>query len=139
MPEIEAVDHIAIAVESIAAQRSFYEETLGMPCLGEEEVSEQGVRVAFFAAGGTRIELLEPTGPDTPVGKFLARQGSGLHHVAYRVRDLQARIDQLREHGVAMLDESPRDGAHGNRIAFLHPKASGRVLTELCEPGAAHE
>jgi len=134
MPEVEAIDHIAIAVEDIEAARPFYERQLGLAPEGDETVPDQGVKVAFYRVGGVRIELLEPTGDDSPVAKFLARRGPGLHHIAYRVRSLDERLDALRADGVPLVDETPRDGAHGMRIAFLHPSASGKVLTELCEP-----
>ena len=103
---------------------------------GTEVVAEQKVKVAFFAVGESRIELLEPTADDSPVAKFLEKNGPGVHHVAYEVADLEQRLAALKAEGVRLIDESPRTGAHSTRIAFMHPKASGGVLTELCEPGA---
>jgi len=103
---------------------------------GTEVVAEQKVKVAFFAVGESRIELLEPTADDSPVAKFLEKNGPGVHHVAYEVSDLEQRLNALKAEGVRLIDESPRTGAHNTRIAFMHPKASGGVLTELCEPGA---
>ena len=103
---------------------------------GTEVVAEQKVKVAFFAVGESRIELLEPTADDSPVAKFLEKNGPGVHHVAYEVADLEQRLNALKAEGVRLIDESPRTGAHNTRIAFMHPKASGGVLTELCEPGA---
>lgn len=132
-----AVNHIGIAVRSINDQRDFYETVLGARFEGMEEVGEQGVRVAFFAVGegshAVRIELLESTRPESPIAKFIDKRGEGLHHVAYTVRDLGQRLAELRAGGVALVDQSPRVGAHGTRVAFLHPKASHGVLTELCE------
>jgi methylmalonyl-CoA/ethylmalonyl-CoA epimerase len=98
-------------------------------------VAEQKVRVAFLAVGESRIELLEPTSPDSPVAKFLEKNGEGTHHVAYEVEDLEGALAELAAAGVKLIDQVPRRGAHGTRIAFLHPKATGGVLTELCEPG----
>jgi len=136
--EAKGVNHIGIAVRSLADQRAFYEGVLGARYEGEEEVAEQRVRVAFYAlgpvGGEVRLELLEPTSEDSPIAKFIEKKGEGLHHVAYTVSGIQGRLDALREGGVRLIDESPRDGAHGARIAFVHPKASCGVLTELCEP-----
>lgn len=134
-----AVNHLGIAVRSLAAARPFYEGTLGARYEGEEDVPEQRVRVAFYALGegpeGTvRLEVLEPTSPDSPIAQFIEKRGEGLHHVAYTVHDIAARIAALKAGGVRMIDESPRLGAHGARIAFVHPKSSLGVLTELCEP-----
>ena len=130
------ISHIGIAVASIEEATPFYRDVLGMEFEGTEVVAEQKVKVAFFAVGESRIELLEPTADDSPVAKFLAKNGPGVHHVAYEVADLQQRLAALKAEGVRLIDESPRTGAHHTRIAFMHPKASGGVLTELCEPGA---
>lgn len=100
---------------------------------GTEEVAEQKVRVAFLAVGESRIELLEPTAPDSPVARFLEKSGEGIHHIAYEVADLEQTLKDLRDRGVRLIDETPRRGAHNTRIAFLHPKATGGVLTELCQ------
>ena len=132
------ISHIGIAVGSIEESTPFYRDVLGMEFEGTEVVSEQKVKVAFFVIGDSRIELLEPTGPDSPVAKFLEKNGPGIHHIAYEVDDLQLRLKNLREQGVRLVDETPRTGAHQTRIAFLHPKASGGVLTELCQPAADH-
>lgn len=138
MVEAKAINHIGIAVRSIDAHRDFYEKVLGARFEGEEEVPSQKVRVAFFAVGAqgheVRLELLEPTSPESPVGTFLDQRGEGLHHVAYTVGDLASRLKSLQNGGVRLIDSVPRAGAHGMQIAFLHPKDSGRVLTELCEP-----
>jgi methylmalonyl-CoA/ethylmalonyl-CoA epimerase len=128
------ISHIGIAVKSIEEATPFYRDVLGMEFEGTEVVEEQKVKVAFFAVGESRIELLEPTSPDSPVAKFLEKNGPGIHHLAYEVADLEQRLAGLKDQGVRLVDEVPRGGAHGTRIAFLHPKASGGVLTELCEP-----
>ena len=132
----EKISHIGIAVASIEEATPFYRDVLGMEFEGTEVVAEQKVKVAFFAVGESRIELLEPTADDSPVAKFLEKNGPGVHHVAYEVSDLEQRLTALKAEGVRLIDESPRTGAHNTRIAFMHPKASGGVLTELCEPGA---
>lgn len=128
------ISHIGIAVTSIEEAAPFYRDVLGMEFEGTEVVAEQKVRVAFFVVGESRIELLEPTGPDSPVAKFLEKNGPGVHHIAYEVADLERQLLDLKASGVRLIDEAPRTGAHGTRIAFMHPKASGGVLTELCEP-----
>ncbi|MDT8422222.1 MAG: methylmalonyl-CoA epimerase [Desulfuromonadales bacterium] len=128
------ISHLGIAVESIEAAAPYYRDILGMAFEGTEVVAEQKVRVAFFVVGESRIELLEPTDENSPVARFLAKNGSGIHHVAYEVADLAAELARLKAAGVRLVDEVPRLGAHGARIAFLHPQASGGVLTELCQP-----
>ncbi len=130
---VQGIDHIGIAVESIEKARAFYEEVLGLPFGGIEDVPDQRVRVAFFLAGETRIELLEPTSPESAVGRFLQKRGPGIHHLAFRVKNLEERLASLKEEGVRLIDEKPRKGAHGTRIAFLHPKDTGGVLAEFCE------
>ena len=129
--------HIGIAVRSIEACRKYYERVLGARFEGTVEVPSQQVRVAFFVIGSpgreVRLELIEATSPDTGVAKFVERHGEGLHHLAFDVDDLEQRLADLRAAGVRLIDEHPRDGGHGMRIAFLHPKSSYGVLTELCE------
>jgi methylmalonyl-CoA/ethylmalonyl-CoA epimerase len=134
MSPVKAVNHIGIAVRSIDDQRAFYEDELGAVFEGVEVVPDQKVRVGFFRVGDVRLELLEPTDPSSTVATFLDRKGEGLHHVAYTVEDIEARIAELKRSGLRMIDESPRPGAHHMRIAFVHPKSSHGVLTELCEP-----
>jgi methylmalonyl-CoA/ethylmalonyl-CoA epimerase len=129
------INHIGIAVKSIEASAPFYRDVLGMVFEGEEVVAEQKVKVAFFAVGESRVELLEPTADDSPVAKFLEKNGEGTHHIAYEVDDLATTLERLKAAGVRLIDEVPRCGAHGTKIAFLHPKASGGVLTELCQGG----
>ena len=119
------INHIGIAVKSIDASTPFYRDVLGMTFEGTEVVTEQKVKVAFFAVGESRVELLEPTADDSPVAKFLEKNGEGTHHIAYEVDDLAATLEKLKAAGVRLIDEVPRCGAHGTRIAFLHPKASG--------------
>jgi len=138
MEAVKAINHLGIAVHSIDDQRSFYEQMLGAAFEGEETVPEQKVKVAFFKVGGVRLELLEPTEPGSPVAKFLDKRGEGVHHVAYTVADLPARIAELKQAGARMIDDEPRPGAHHMRIAFMHPKSSHGVLTELCEPSDDH-
>jgi methylmalonyl-CoA/ethylmalonyl-CoA epimerase len=127
------INHIGIAVKNLEASMPLYRDVLGMTFEGTEEVTDQRVRVAFFAVGESRIELLEPTTPDSPVARFLEKNGEGVHHVAYQVDDVAVALDGLRAAGVRLIDEQPRRGAHGTQIAFLHPKATGGVLTELCQ------
>ncbi len=134
MKAAKAINHIGIAVSSIDEQKKFYEETLGATFEGIETVADQKVKVAFFRVGDVRLELLEPTDPTSTIATFIEKRGQGLHHVAYTVDDVTARIAELKAEGVRMIDETPRPGAHHTMIAFLHPKSSNGVLTELCEP-----
>ena len=134
MINAKAINHIGIAVKSIADQRAFYETVLGAEFESIEDVPSQKVKVGFFKVGDVRLELLEPTDPSSSVAAFLEKRGEGLHHVAYTVDDIEQRLSELKSGGVKLIDETPRPGAHHTRIAFVHPKASGSVLTELCEP-----
>jgi methylmalonyl-CoA/ethylmalonyl-CoA epimerase len=129
------INHIGIAVTSLDATVPFYRDNLGMNFCGIEEVAEQKVRVAMLQIGESMIELLEPTAEDSPVAKFIKKNGQGIHHIAYEVADIEAAIEKLRSDGARMIDEKPRLGAHGTRIAFVHPKSSNGVLTELCQAG----
>lgn len=133
MGTVKSLNHIGIAVRSIDAQRPFYEDALGAEFEGYEEVPSQKVRVGFFRVDNVRLELLESTDPDGPIAKFLDKRGEGLHHLAFTVDDIQARIDHLKQSGFRMIDDKPRGGAHHMQIAFLHPKSTYGVLTELCE------
>ena len=137
MSTVKAINHIGIAVRSIDAQRPFYEGTLGAVFEGVEEVPDQKVRVGFFRVGEVRLELLEPTDPTSTVAAFIEKRGEGLHHVAYTVEGISDRIADLKRAGLRMIDDAPRRGAHHMNIAFVHPKSSCGVLTELCEPAAA--
>ncbi|MGO9467341.1 MAG: methylmalonyl-CoA epimerase [Isosphaeraceae bacterium] len=136
MKPVEAINHIGIAVRSLDEQRKFYEDTLGAVFESVEEVPSQRVRVAFYRIGDLRIELLEPTEPASTIAAFLEKRGEGLHHIAFTVEDIAARIAELKEGGLRMIDDVPRPGSHHMQIAFLHPKSSHGVLTELCEPPA---
>ena len=127
------IDHLGIAVDSIEQASRFYGDALGLPSAGSEEVASQQVRVAFFQLGEVRIELLEPTAPDSPVARFLEKKGPGLHHIAYRVGDLPATLAALESAGVRLIDRVARDGAHGMKIAFVHPASTAGVLTEFCQ------
>jgi methylmalonyl-CoA/ethylmalonyl-CoA epimerase len=127
------VDHVGVAVEKLDDALAFYEGVLGMKLAGTETVEEQKVRTAFIPLGDTEIELLESTDPEGPIGKFIAAKGAGMQHIAYRVADIDAALAELKEKGVRLIDEKPRYGAGGARIAFIHPKATGGVLVELCE------
>jgi methylmalonyl-CoA/ethylmalonyl-CoA epimerase len=129
------INHIGIAVKSLNDSLPFYRDNLGMAFLGLEEVAEQKVKVAMLQVGESKIELLEPTSEDSPVAKFIEKNGPGIHHLAYEVENIEAAIAKLLADGARMIDEKPRSGAHGTRIAFVHPKSSNGVLTELCQPG----
>jgi len=127
------IDHIGIAVNSLDEALPFYRDQLGMSFLGTEEVGEQKVKVAMLQIGEAKIELLEPTAPDSPIARFLEKNGPGIHHLAYGVDDIVRAIAKLEQDGTRMIDRIPRTGAHGTLIAFVHPKSSGSVLTELCQ------
>ena len=133
MQPVKSLNHIGIAVRSIDAQRPFYEETMGAEFEGVEDVPTQKVRVGFFRVGDVRLELLEPTDAASPITQFLEKRGEGLHHLAFQVDGIQARIDELKESGLRMIDDVPRPGSHNMQIAFIHPKTFGGVLTELCQ------
>jgi len=129
----KSLNHVGIAVRSIEAQRAFYEGALGAVFEGIEEVADQKVRVGFFRVGDVRLELLEPTDPSSTVAVFLEKRGEGLHHLAFTVEKIEDRIAELKSGGLRMVDEKPRAGAHHMQIAFVHPKSTFGVLTELCE------
>jgi methylmalonyl-CoA/ethylmalonyl-CoA epimerase len=128
------IDHLGIAVPSLEEARGFYRNILGLEVVGTEAIPDQQVRVLSFRLGQVQIELLEPTSDESPIARFLARRGPGLHHIAYRVDNLAATLTALKQAGVRLIDESPRDGAHGAKIAFAHPAGTGGVLTEFCQP-----
>lgn len=129
---IEKIDHLGIAVNSLEDSIPFYEKTLGLKCEAVEEVESQMVKTAMFNVGGVHIELLEPTGPDSPITKFIEKNGPGIHHIAYATDDVQAQLDQAVNTGVRLIHEKPFPGAGGKQVAFLHPKSTHGVLTELC-------
>ena len=130
----ELIDHLGEAVADLEEAISLFEGTFEMPLVHRETVEEQGVEAALVDVGDAHVELLRPLGPETPVGKFIERSGPGLHHVAYRVADIDAALERLSGSGVALIDSEARVGIRGSRVAFLHPRSSGRVLTELVEP-----
>jgi methylmalonyl-CoA/ethylmalonyl-CoA epimerase len=130
---IKGISHIGIAVRSLDEQIPYYRDALGMPFHGTETVEDQGVNVAFFQAGTTRIELLEPITEDSPVAKFIEKKGEGIHHIAYGVDDCKASLKAMEERGVRLIDTEPRTGAGGHKIGFLHPKSTFGVLTELTQ------
>jgi methylmalonyl-CoA/ethylmalonyl-CoA epimerase len=132
------IDHIGIAVADLDAAVGLYEGTYGMRVVHRETVTAQGVEAVLIDVGENHVELLQPLADDTPVGRFLAQRGPGLHHIAYQVHDISAALSELREQGVRMIDSAPRAGIRGSRVAFLHPSASGSVLTELVEPATVH-
>jgi len=134
-PLSSGLDHIGVAINSLTEGLALYRDLLGLELLYEEEVAADGVRVAVLELGGGHLELLEAMGPDTPVGRFIAKRGPGIHHIALRVKDCAQALAAVRAAGCPTLDEAPRRGAGGKQIAFLHPKATGGVLLELCQPG----
>ena len=127
------IEHIGIAVKNIEESIKYYEDVLGLKCYAVEEVKDQKVKTAFFKIGQTKIELLESTDPEGPIGKFIEKKGEGIHHLAFNAKDLPSALKDAEEKGVKLIDAQPRKGAEGLNIAFLHPKSTGGVLTELCE------
>ena len=132
------IDHIGVAVEDLDESIALYGERLGMQLQHRETVEGQGVEAVLLGVGESHVELLRPLGPDTAVGKFLARSGPGLHHVAYGTDDIESAIESVRGAGLVLIDEQPRTGIRGTRVAFLHPKSTGGVLTELVEAPEGH-
>lgn len=131
--DISHIEHIGIAVKNLEEAIPYYENVLGLKCYAVEEVKDQKVKTAFFKVGQTKIELLESTDPEGPIGKFIEKRGEGIHHLAYAVKNIEGAIAEMEGKGVQMIDKAPRKGAEGLHIAFLHPKSSGSVLTEICE------
>jgi len=127
------IEHIGIAVKNLDETIKYYEEVLGLECYKVEEVADQKVKTAFFMVGQTKIELLESTDPEGPIGKFIEKKGPGMHHMAFAVDGLESSLAELDEKGVKLIDKKPRKGAENLDIAFLHPKSTHGVLTELCE------
>src|SRR6187455_3302316 len=130
------IDHIGVAVEDLDASIALYETTFGMKLVHRETVTEQGVEAVLLGVGESHVELLAPLGDDTPVGKFLAKKGPGIHHTAYRCADVAQAIEQCRSRGLRLIDESPRRGIRDSLVAFVHPASTGGVLTELVQPAA---
>lgn len=132
------VDHIGVAVEDLDAAIALYAQTLGMELVHREVVEEQGVEAVLLDVGENHVELLAPLGPDTPVGKYLAKKGPGIHHVAYQTADIESALSQLKAAGVRLIDETPRIGIRNSKVAFVHPGAVGSVLTEIVQPADDH-
>lgn len=130
---IIGLEHVGIAVHSITASVPLYEQLLGLKLEKSMESKDHGIKAAFFSAGGTKIELIEPLEKDGAISKFIERRGEGIHHMAFRVDNVEKMLEQLKEQGITLIDEHPRTGLEGGKIAFLHPKSTGNVLIELCE------
>ena len=131
--EITHIEHIGIAVKNLEQSIKYYENILGFKCYAIEEVADQKVKTAFFKVGQTKIELLESTSQDGPIGKFIEKKGEGIHHIAFNVKNIENALKEAADKGVDLIDNNPRKGAEGLNIAFLHPKSTNRVLTEFCE------
>jgi methylmalonyl-CoA/ethylmalonyl-CoA epimerase len=132
------IDHIGVATDDLDGAIALYEGTLGMPVAHRETVESQGVEAVLLDVGDGHVELLRPLAPDTPIGRYLDKRGPGLHHVAYAVDDIDGVLGELREAGIEMIDSEPRAGIRESRVAFVHPRSTGGVLTELVEPPEAH-
>jgi methylmalonyl-CoA/ethylmalonyl-CoA epimerase len=132
------IDHIGVAVEDLDASLALYERDYAMTLVHRETVTQQGVEAVLLDVGENHIELLAPTGPDTPVGKFLAKKGPGMHHVAYQVDDIESALASLKASGQRLIDETPRTGIRNSRVAFLHPSTAGGLLTEIVQPAEVH-
>ncbi|HZC28304.1 MAG TPA: methylmalonyl-CoA epimerase [Gaiellaceae bacterium] len=132
------IDHVGVAVDDLDAAIALHEDTYGMALAHREVVEEQGVEAVLLDVGDSHVELLAPLQPDTAVGRFLASRGPGLHHVAYRVADIEATLDDLRDRGLRLIDETPRVGIRDSRVAFIHPQSAGGVLTEIVQPAEGH-
>ena len=132
------IDHIGVAVTDLDAAVGLYEESYGMALVHRETVTEQGVEAVLLDVGENHVELLRPLAGDTPVGRFLASRGPGLHHVAYQVPDVESALAALRDRGARLIDETPRTGIRGSRVAFVHPRSAGGVLTEIVQPAEGH-
>jgi len=135
---LSTIDHVGIAVDDLDAALAIYRDVLGMPLVHRETVTEQGVDAALLDVGDGHIELLRPLEPDTAVGKFLAKRGPGLHHIAYRVADIEQTLGALTESGARLIDERPRTGIRNSKVAFVHPASTGGVLTEIVQPAEVH-
>lgn len=129
----EKIDHVGIAVKNLETAVPLYRDILGLSYLGEETVDNEQVRVAFFRLGEVKVELLEPTSPESPIARFIEKRGEGIHHIALSVKDMEAELERLAEAGIRLIDEQAKPGANGARVAFLHPKSTLGVLYELCQ------
>ena len=134
----DRIDHVGVAVADLEAALALYQNVLSMPLVHRERVTEQGVEAVLLDVGDGHVELLSPLGPDTPVGKFLDRNGPGLHHLAYAVGDIELTLSRLGDGGIELIDSEPRTGIRGSRVAFLHPRSTGGVLTEIVQPAEVH-
>jgi len=132
------IDHVGVAVDDLDAAIALYEKQFEMPLVHRETVESQGVEAVLLDVGDGHVELLAPLGPDTPVGKYLAKNGTGLHHVAYAVDDIDAALEKIAAAGIQLIDSEPRVGIRDSRVAFLHPRSTGGVLTEIVEPAGGH-
>ena len=132
------IDHVGVAVDDLDAAIALHEQVYGLALAHREVVEEQGVEAVLLDVGVSHVELLRPLTPDTAVGRFLASRGAGLHHVAYRVPDIEAALDALRDQGLQLIDETPRTGIRASRVAFVHPRSTGGVLTEIVQPAEGH-
>ena len=132
------IDHVGVAVDDLDAAIALHEDAYGMALAHREVVEEQGVEAVLLDVGSSHVELLRPLQPDSAVGRFLATRGPGLHHVAYRVADIESALDALRDQGLQLIDETPRPGIRDSRVAFVHPKSAGGVLTEIVQPAEGH-
>jgi methylmalonyl-CoA/ethylmalonyl-CoA epimerase len=135
---LDRIDHIGVATDDLDGAVALYEGTLGMPVAHRETVESQGVEAVLLDVGDGHVELLRPLRPDTPIGKYLERKGPGLHHVAYAVDDIEGVLGSLKEAGVELIDSEPRTGIRDSRVAFVHPRSTGGVLTEIVEPAETH-
>jgi methylmalonyl-CoA/ethylmalonyl-CoA epimerase len=132
------IDHVGVAVEDIDSALALYEKSFDMALAHRETVESQGVEAVLLDIGDGHVELLRPLDPETPVGKFIARKGPGLHHVAYAVEDIEAALERIAATGIELIDRAPRAGIRGSRVAFLHPRSTGGVLTEIVQPAGGH-
>lgn len=137
-PVFGRIDHIGVAVEDVDSAIALYQDSFGMKLAHRETVESQGVEAVLLDVGDGHVELLAPLGPDTPVGKYMAKNGAGLHHVAYAVEDIDATLEQIAAAGLRLIDSEPRVGIRDSRVAFLHPRSTGGVLTEIVEPAGGH-
>lgn len=135
---ITHIDHLGIAVENLDETIAIYRDLLGLEYIGSDEVPEQKVKVAMFKVGESKVELLESTDPEGPIGKHIDKKGQGIHHIAFHTDNIEEDLERMKNQGARLINDSPVQGAHGTKVAFIHPKSSGKVLMELCQPGGNH-
>jgi methylmalonyl-CoA epimerase len=133
MSFLKKINHIGIAVKNLEASMHWYQDILNLLCEGIEVIQSEQVRVAFFRVGESRLELLEPLSEESPIATFIQKRGEGIHHIAFEVEDIKKRMEALETKGVRFLNNSPKKGAHGSLVSFIHPKSAGKVLVELCD------